>query len=152
MERLTAYSYAEIIGIVLLAALIIIAEAAAFCRGFGRFDRHRIRRSLPELAAISITLCSTLLLGGSWKLFLIGLPPDGWMVLQRWWAGLFAVAAGLYSATRRPWRGGLLTERASSPCRSSIPSCPTARSSFWLCSRCGSSCSSAMRVHGACAR
>lgn len=109
MERLTAYSYAEIIGIVLLAALIIIAEAAAFCRGFGRFDRHRIRRSLPELAAISITLCSTLLLGGSWKLLLIGLPPDGWMVLQRWWTGLFAVAAGLYSAARRPWRGGLLT-------------------------------------------
>ena len=109
MERLTAYNYAEILGIVLLAVLVLIAEAAAFCRGFARFDRHRIRRGLPELAALSITLCITLLIGGSWKLFLMGLPPDGWITFQRWDAGLFAIAAGVYSATRRPWRGGLLS-------------------------------------------
>lgn len=108
MERLTSHSYEAILVLVLLACLVLIAETAALFWSAVRFDRHRIRRSLPEVAALAVTLYITILLGGGWKLFLNGLPPYDWMAQERTLAGAAAICAGLFSMRRTPRRGGLL--------------------------------------------
>ena len=108
MERLTSHSYEAILVLVLLACLVLIAETAALFWSAVRLDRHRIRRSLPEVAALAVTLYITILLGGGWKLFLNGLPPYDWMAQERTLAGAAAICAGLFSMRRTPRRGGLL--------------------------------------------
>ena len=109
MERLTAYGFEAILAIVLLACLVLIAQTAVLCWGFSHLDRHRIRRTLPEAAALAVALCTTLLLGGGWKLGLMGLPPTGWLLYERVLAGTAAVGAGIFSMQWAPRRGGLLT-------------------------------------------
>ena len=108
MERLTSHSYEAILVLVLLACFVLIAETAALFWSAVRLDRHRIRRSLPEVAALAVTLYITILLGGGWKLFLNGLPPYDWMAQERTLAGAAAICAGLFSMRRTPRRGGLL--------------------------------------------
>ena len=108
MERLTSHSYEAILVLVLLACFVLIAETAALFWSAVRLDRHRIRRSLPEIAALAVTLYITILLGGGWKLFLNGLPPYDWMAQERTLAGAAAICAGLFSMRRTPRRGGLL--------------------------------------------
>lgn len=108
MERLTSYTYEAILILVLIACLVLVAETSALFWSAVRLDRHRIRRSLPELSALAVTLCLTLLLGGGWKLFLSGLPPYDWLEQERRMAGLAAICAGLFSMRRNPTRGGLL--------------------------------------------
>ena len=108
MERLTSHSYEAILVLVLLACLVLIAETATLFWSAIRLDRHRIRRSLPEVAALAVTLYITILLGGGWKLFLNGLPPYDWMAQERTLAGAAAICAGLFSMRRTPRRGGLL--------------------------------------------
>ena len=108
MERLTSHSYEAILVLVLLACFVLIAETAALFWSAVRLDRHRIRRSLPEIAALAVTLYITILLGGGWKLFLNGLPPYDWMAQERTLAGAAAICAGLFSMLRTPRRGGLL--------------------------------------------
>ena len=108
MERLTSYTYESILILVLNAFLVLVAETAALVWSAVRLDRHRIRRSLPELSALAVTLCLTLLLGGGWNLFLMGLPPYDWLEQERCIAGLAAICAGLFSMRRNPTRGGLL--------------------------------------------
>lgn len=77
MERLTTYSYGEILILVLLASLVLIAQSAALCWALAHLPRRRIRYLLPEAAALSVVLLTTLLLGGAWKLFFAELPPIG---------------------------------------------------------------------------
>ena len=108
MERLTSHSYEAILVLVLLACLVLVAETAALFWSAVRLDRHRIRRSLPEVAALAVTLYITILLGGGWKLFLNGLPPYDWMAQERTLAGAAGICAGLFSMRRTPRRGGLL--------------------------------------------
>jgi len=106
MERLTSHSYEAILVLVLLACFVLIAETAALFWSAVRLDRHRIRRSLPEIAALAVTLYITILLGGGWKLFLNGLPPYDWMAQERTLAGAAAICAGLFSVRRAPRGGG----------------------------------------------
>lgn len=101
MERLTAYSYDEILVLVLSASLLLIAQSALLCRSVAHLARLRIRHALPEAAALVVLLCALLLLTASWKLPAAGLPPEGWLTPQRWAAGLFACAAGLRACERR---------------------------------------------------
>ena len=49
MERLTSYTYEAILILVLIACLVLVAETSALFWSAVRLDRHRIRRSLPEL-------------------------------------------------------------------------------------------------------
>ena len=109
MERLTAHGFAAILVLVLPACLVLIAQTAVLCWGFSHLDRHRIRRTLPEATALAVALCITLLLGGGWKLELMGLPPTDWLLYERVFAGTAAVGAGLFSMRWTPRRGGLLT-------------------------------------------
>lgn len=101
MERLTAYSYAEIAVLVLCTACMLIAQSGLLCRSVSHLARFRIRHALPEAAALAVLLFALLLLAGSWKLPTVGLPPGGWLTPQRWAAGLFACAAGLTACERR---------------------------------------------------
>ena len=108
MERLTAHGYEAISALVLIACLVLIAETAVLFWSAVRLDRRRIRRSLPEAAALAVALCVTLLLGGGWHLFLSGLPPHDWLAQERTLAGTASVCTGLFSMRRNPWHGGLL--------------------------------------------
>lgn len=109
MERLTAHGVEAILILVLPACLVLIAQTAVLCWGFSYLDHRRLRRTLPEAAALAVALCTTLLLGGGWKLGLMGLPPTGWMLYERVLAGTLAIGAGLLSLRRSPRRSGLLT-------------------------------------------
>ena len=101
MERLTAYSYGEILILVLLASLVLIAQSAALCWALAHLPRRRIRYLLPETAALAVVLLTTLLLGGAWKLFFAELPPIGWLAAERWTAGLLSLVVGLTACERR---------------------------------------------------
>ena len=101
MERLTAYSYGEILLLVLLASLVLIAQSAALCWALAHLPRRRIRYLLPEAAALAVVLLTTLLLGGAWKLFFAELPPTDWLAAQRWTAGLLSLVVGLTACERR---------------------------------------------------
>ena len=99
MERLTAYSYGEILLLVLLASLVLIAQSAALCWALAHLPRRRIRYLLPEAAALAVVLLTTLLLGGAWKLFFAELPPTDWLAAQRWTAGLLSSSSGSLPAS-----------------------------------------------------
>ena len=101
MERLTAYSYGEILILVLLASLVLIAQSAALCWALAHLPRRRVCYLLPEAAALSVVLLTTLLLGGAWKLFFAELPPIGWLAAERWTAGLLSLVVGLTACERR---------------------------------------------------
>ena len=109
MERLTAPSFNEIIILVLLALLVLIAQTAALCWGAARLDRHRIRRSLPEVSALAVVLCLTLFLSGGWRLYLMGLSPQDWITDERMAASVAAICTGIFAMRWTPRRGALLT-------------------------------------------
>ena len=101
MERLTAYSYGEILILVLLASLVLIAQSAALCWALAHLPRRRVCYLLPEAAALAVVLLTTLLLGGAWKLFFAELPPTDWLAAERWTAGLLCLVVGLTACERR---------------------------------------------------
>ena len=101
MERLSAYGYETILALVLLASLVLIAQTAMLCRSIANLPQHRIHHALPDVAALLLALSTTLLLGGTWSLIRIELPPDGWLLPQRWGVGIAAIVIGLTACERR---------------------------------------------------
>ena len=101
MERLSAYGYETILALVLLASLVLIAQTAMLCRSIANLPQHRIHYALPGVAALLLALYTTLLLGGSWSLIRIELPPDGWLLPQRWGVGIAAIVIGCTACERR---------------------------------------------------
>ena len=101
MERLSAYGYETILALVLLASLVLIAQTAMLCRSIANLPQHRIHHALPDVAALLLALSTTLLLGGTWSLIRIELPPDGWLLPQRWGVGIAAIVIGCTACERR---------------------------------------------------
>ena len=101
MERLSTYGFGETSILVLLACLVLIAQTAALCATVTRLSEHRIRRALPEAAALAVVFQLTLLLGGSWSLLRAGLPPDDWLHVTRWGVGIAALLIGIAALERR---------------------------------------------------
>ncbi|WP_315453113.1 ATP-binding protein [uncultured Selenomonas sp.] len=101
MERLSAYGYETILALVLLASLVLIAQTAMLCRSIANLSQRRIHHALPDVAALLLALYTTLLLGGSWSLIRIELPPDGWLLPQRWGVGIAAIVIGCTACERR---------------------------------------------------
>ena len=97
MESLTAYGYWAHVGFVLFAALVLIAESCALFWRAMHIDRYRVRRTLPETAALGVLLSITLLFGGSWCIVLTGQMPSLWMEFERIFTGSFAILIGLSS-------------------------------------------------------
>ena len=97
MERLISYSYEAILVFVLCTCLLLIGQSIALTLGFARLERHRYTRLLPALAALALAFTQVLLLGGSWSLLLADLPPDGWLMFERWWVGLLAAVIAVIS-------------------------------------------------------
>ena len=83
MERLSAYGYETILALVLFANLVLIAQTAMLCRSIANLPQRRIHHALPDAAALLLALYMTLLLGGSWSLIRMELPPDEWLLPQR---------------------------------------------------------------------
>ena len=105
MESLTSYGYSAHITFIFLSALVLITESIALFWGATFLGRQRFERVLPEAAALGILLSVTLVFGGSWSLFISGLMPNDWMVLERCATGGFAIVMGFCSCRRRPWLG-----------------------------------------------
>ena len=105
MESLTSYGYSAHITFIFLSALVLITESIALFWGSTFLGRQRFERVLPEAAALGILLSVTLVFGGSWSLFISGLMPNDWMVLERCATGGFAIVMGFCSCRRRPWLG-----------------------------------------------
>lgn len=101
MERLSAYSYEMILALVLLASIVLIAQTAMLCHSIAHLPQQRIRHTLPCAAALLLALCLTLLLGGGWSLIRMEMPPEGWLLLPRWAAGIAAIVIGLTACERR---------------------------------------------------
>ena len=101
MERLSAYGYETILALVLLASLVLIAQTAMLCRSIANLSQRRIHHALPDVAALLLALYTTLLLGGSWSLIRIELPPDGWLLPQRWGVGIAVIVIGCTTCERR---------------------------------------------------
>ena len=94
MESLTSYGYSAHITFIFLSALVLITESIALFWGATFLGRQRFERVLPEAAALGILLSVTLVFGGSWSLFISGLMPNDWMVLERCATGGFAIVMG----------------------------------------------------------
>ena len=138
MERLTSHSYEAILVLVLLACFVLIAETAALFWSAVRLDRHRIRRSLPEIAALAVTLYITILrhMTGWHRSAPSQVLPPSAQVSSPCGERLGAEDCSL--------------RRGSSPCRSSTSSCPSQPSSFSDCSQgvfCSSSGTSMRAAH-----
>ena len=101
MERLSAYGYETILALVLFANLVLIAQTAILCRSIANLPQRRIHHALPDTAALLLALYMTLLLGGSWSLIRMELPPDEWLLPQRWAVGIAAIVIGCTACERR---------------------------------------------------